>query len=80
MNCKPSTLCVFDDQDVQTDIISNVITDYHPTTSISSGGAIEFFIPGSVDEYIDFSDLNLQIQAKILKPDGKAIGSYGRRY
>jgi hypothetical protein len=73
MNCKPTSLCVFDEQDVQTDIISNSITDYHPITSITSGGPIEFFIPGSVDEYIDFSDLHIQIQCKILKADGKDL-------
>jgi len=72
-NCKPTSLCLFDEQDVQTDIISNVVTDYHPITTITSGGPIEFYIPGSVDEYIDLNDLNLLVHAQILKADGKAL-------
>ena len=67
MECKNSALCLFDEQDVQTDIIGNSCVDYHPTTSLTSGGPIEFFVPGSTDEYIDLSDINLEVIVKLTK-------------
>ena len=73
MECKSSALCIFDDHAVQTDIIGNVVTGYYPLTSLSAGGPIEFHIPGTVDEYIDLSDLNILLQLKITKKSVKPI-------
>ena len=73
MDCKSESLCLFDDKDVQLDIIGNVQTDYHPTTTLTSGGPIEFYVPGTVDEYIDLSDIQLLVHVKITKPDGTAL-------
>lgn len=73
MNCKNSALCLFDEQDIQTDIIGNTLVDYHPLTSLSTGGPIEFHVPGSVDEYIDLADTQLLVRVKIVKKDGSAI-------
>ena len=73
MECKNVSLCLFDEQDVQTDIISNSQIDYYPLTSLSSGGPIEFAIPGSSDEYIDLSDINILVHTKIVKKDGTVI-------
>ena len=73
MDCKSESLCLFDEKEVQVDITDNIQTDYHPLTSLSSGGPIEFHVPGTVDEYIDLNDIQLLLHAKILKPDGKDI-------
>lgn len=70
MECKTESLCLFDDKQVQVDITGNVITDYHPLTSLSAGGPIEFHIPGSVDEYIDLSDMQILLRVQILRSDG----------
>lgn len=75
MECKNASLCLFDELDVQSDIIGNNIVDYHPITSLSAGGPIEFYVPGTVDEYIDCSDINILLNVKILKADGTDIDS-----
>lgn len=73
MEVKNSSLCIFDKPAVQTDFITNTITDYYPLTNVSAGGPLEFVIPGSADEYIDVNDIQLYILAKVLKADGTAI-------
>ena len=73
MDCKTESLCLFDDKDVQLDIIGNVLTDYHPSSSLTSGGPIEFTVPGTIDEYVDLSDTQLLVRVKIVKPDGKPL-------
>lgn len=73
MDCKSESLCLFDDKDVQLDITGNVVTDYYPLTSLSAGGPIEFTVPGTVDEYIDLSDIKLHLRVKITKKDGSAL-------
>ena len=73
MDCKTESLCLFDEKDVQLDITGNVMTDYHPTSSLSSGGPIEFNVPGTIDEYVDLSDTQLLVRVKITKPDGKPL-------
>ena len=73
MEVKNSALCIFDQPAVQTDIVKNITSDYYPLTSVSSGGPIEFHIPGSSEEYIDVNDINIYILAKVTKADGSAI-------
>ena len=75
MKCANSSLCVFDKQAVQTDAVKSSIVDYFPITSLSSGGPIEFHIPGSADEYIDVNDINLHLKFTITKSDGTAINT-----
>lgn len=72
MECKNSSFCLFDQQAVQTDILSSHIVDYHPRTA-ENAGPIEFVIPGSSEEYIDLSYAMLDIKFKILQADGKDI-------
>ena len=72
MSCKSSALCLFDDQEVQMDIVSNKMTDYHPTHIISPNTPIEFLIRGTPDDYIDLADLRILLRLKIKKTDGKA--------
>ena len=73
MEVKNSALCIFDQPAVQTDIVKNIISDYYPLTSASSGGPIEFHVPGSSEEYIDVNDVNIYIHAKVTKADGSKI-------
>ena len=75
MECKSSALCIFDEQDVQTDIIGNIVTDYYPLTSLAAKGPIEFHVPGTVDEYIDLSDLTILLHLKITKKDGSNLAA-----
>jgi len=75
MEVKNSSLCLFDKPPVQTDIISNQTVDYYPLTDPSSGGPIEFIIPGSKTEYIDLNDIQLYITAKVMNADGTKIDS-----
>ena len=73
MEVKNSSLCIFDSPAVQTDFITNNVADYYPLTNVSTGGPIEFVIPGSTDEYIDVNDIQIYILAKVLKADGTNI-------
>jgi len=77
MDCKSSALCIFDEQDVQTDVLGSTIVDYYPLTSLSAGGPIEFHVPGSSDEYLDLNDTKLLLHVKLTKADGKPIGDSG---
>ena len=73
MECKNSSLCLFDTVPIQTDIIKTTVVDYFPVSSINSGGPIEFHIPGNSEEYIDCNDINLHIKFKVIKGDGNNI-------
>ena len=53
----------------------NCITDSHvvehqPMASLDSGGPIEFFIPGSGDDYLDLANTMLHVQAKVTRANG----------
>lgn len=75
MECKSSALCLFDEQDVQTDILGTTGVDYHPVSTLTSGAPIEFFIPGSSDEYIDMHKINMLCRVKITQNNGKDIAA-----
>ncbi|GFW01823.1 uncharacterized protein F54H12.2 [Trichonephila clavipes] len=42
---------------------------FHPITNVADGGPIEFLIPGSGDAYLDLSQTQLHVRAKIFKSD-----------
>ena len=65
MECKTSNFSLFDQQAMQTDILSSSIVDYHPRTA-ENAGPIEFVIPGGSDDYID-------LRFRIQQADGTAI-------
>ena len=75
MTCKNSALCLFDEQDVQMDIVGNTVTDFHPLNPLSQFAPIEFLIRGTPDDYIDLGDLKLLVQVQIKRKDGKAWDS-----
>ena len=75
MECRNSSLCVFDKQHTQTDVIKSYVSDYYPITSISSNGPIEFHVPGNTEDYTYVNDVYLHIKLKVTKANGKAIES-----
>ena len=49
--------------------------EYHPLTSVADGSPIEFEISGSGEDYIDFGNSMLYVQAKIVQPNGTDLGA-----
>jgi len=47
--------------------------EYHPISSIQNNAPIEFYVSGSGDQYIDPSNIQLYVRAKITKADGSAL-------
>ena len=68
-----SSLCILDEQTIQTDAIRCYIANYFSQTSLRSGGPLEFDIKGNSDEYIDVNDINLHLKFTITKSDGTDI-------
>jgi len=73
MECRSSSLCIFDKPPVQTDYQKSMTIEYYPISTLQSGGPIEFHIPGNTEDYIDVNDISLYVKFKVLKSDGKAI-------
>ena len=69
MSIKSTSLCLFDEADIQMDIVKNIRVPYIPVNAITDGSPIEFDIPGSPDEYVDISDVRILLHLKILKKD-----------
>ena len=46
------------------------VVEHQPTASLDSGGPIEFFIPGSGDDYLDLANTMLHVQAKVTRANG----------
>lgn len=63
--CAKSELLIFDETPVQTSLTSSSWVDFHSISNTASGGPIEFFIPGSQDEYLDLNDTKLYLQVRI---------------
>ena len=73
MDCKTSSLCIFDKPGILTDIQRTYTVDYYPVSSVSSNAPIEFFIPGNGEDYIDINETKLYVRLKVTKADGSAI-------
>ena len=73
MNCKTSSLCIFDQPGVLTDVHQNYTVDYYPVSSITSTAPIEFHIPGNAEDYIDVNDIKLYVKLKVTHADGSNI-------
>ena len=71
--CTKSELDLFTLPHTQTSIEKGQWVEYHPISNISDGGPIEFFVPGSGEEYIDPSGTQLYVKAKVLNADGTDI-------
>ncbi|GFT09034.1 uncharacterized protein F54H12.2 [Trichonephila clavipes] len=46
---------------------------FHPIANVTDGGPVEFLISGSGEDYLDLSQTQLYVKAKILKNDGKVL-------
>jgi len=60
---------------MQTSIESGNWIEYHPLTSVVDGSPIKFEIGGSGEDYIDFGNSMLYVQAKILQLNGTNLGA-----
>ena len=47
--------------------------DYHPITSLSDGGPIEFKVSGSGKEFLDLARSYLYLKVKVSKTDGSNL-------
>ena len=73
MDCKSSSLCIFDKPGALTDIQHRNEIEYYPQNAVPFTGPLEFIIPGSNDEYIDVSNFMLYLAFKIVHEDGTDI-------
>ena len=73
MDCKTSSLCIFDKPGILTDIQRTYPVNYYPVASLTNGAPIEFFVPGNAEDYIDLNDIKLYVKLKVTKSDGSAI-------
>ncbi|GIY75318.1 uncharacterized protein F54H12.2 [Caerostris darwini] len=47
--------------------------EFHPLSNVFDGGPVEFHISGSGEEYVDLSQTQLYVKAKIVKADGTPL-------
>ncbi|GFU59978.1 uncharacterized protein F54H12.2 [Trichonephila clavipes] len=71
--CTKSELNLLAVPPTQTVIERGHWVQFRPIANVSDGGPIEFVISGSGEEYLDLSQTQLYVTAKILKSDGKLI-------
>ncbi|GFT35664.1 uncharacterized protein F54H12.2 [Trichonephila clavipes] len=57
----------------QTAIERGQWVEFHPLSNVFDGGPVEFHISGSGEEYLDLSQTQLFLKAKIVKSDGSPI-------
>ena len=67
--CTKTELDLFSIPPTQTSIDNGYWVDVHPAVSMTEEGPIEFSIAGG-DHYMDLSNLQLYVKAKIKKNDG----------
>ena len=72
--CTKSELDLFSVPPTQTSMESGNWIEYHPLTSVTDGSPIEFEISGLGEDYIDFGNSMLYVQAKIVQPNGANLG------
>ncbi|KAI0209956.1 hypothetical protein LSAT2_005325 [Lamellibrachia satsuma] len=54
-------------------IADSHVVEHQPMASLDSGGPIEFFIPGSGDDYMDLANTMLHLQVKVTRANGNPI-------
>ena len=72
--CVKSELDLFTVPPTQTSVEHGCSMDYHPVSTLTDNGPIEFKIPGSDEDYIDLTNTFLHLGVKITAADGAAIG------
>ena len=73
METRNSALMIFDHKPIQDDLRGYSEVIYYPKTHPSSGGPIEFEIPGNAEHYVDVNNTLMYIRLKVTKGDGKPI-------
>lgn len=73
--CAKTGLNLFTLPPTQTVIEKGHWVQFHPIANVSDGSPIEFLISGSGEDYLDLSETQLHVKAKILKSDGKVLTS-----
>ncbi|GBO00874.1 hypothetical protein AVEN_226934-1 [Araneus ventricosus] len=71
--CAKSELELFQLPPTQTAVKNGQWIEFHPLSNVFDAGPVEFHISGSGAEYLDLSQTQLYVQAKILKVDGSPI-------
>ena len=71
--CVKSELDLFTVPPTQTSVEHGCTMDYHPVSTLTDNGPIEFNIPGSGEDYIDLTNTFLHLGVKITAADGAKI-------
>ena len=71
--CVKSELDLFDVPPTQTSIEQGCMVDYHPIAATLDVDPIEFYIPGSGDDYLDPANMYLHLSVKIKAGDGGVL-------
>ena len=72
-DCSSSSLDLFLLPPTQSSFQKGKSIDYHPITSLSDGGPIEFNVSGSGKEFLDLARSYLYLKVKISKADGSNL-------
>ena len=72
-DCSSSNLDLFLLPPTQTSFQKGKSIDYHPITSLSDGGPIEFKVSGSGKEFLDLARSYLYLKVKVSKTDGSNL-------
>ncbi|GBN85811.1 hypothetical protein AVEN_232635-1 [Araneus ventricosus] len=68
--CLKSEFELFHPSPTQRAVENGQWVEFHPLSNVFDGGPVEFHISGSGEEYLDLSQTQLYVKAKILKVDG----------
>ena len=71
--CTKTELDLFSVPPTQTSIESGSWVEYHPVSTLTDRGPVEFEIIGNGECYVDFANTFLHVTAKITKGDGGAL-------
>ena len=72
-DCSSSSLDVFLLPPTQSSFKKFKSIDYHPITSLSDGGPIEFKVFGGGKEFLDLARSYLYLKVKVSKPDSSNL-------
>ena len=68
--CAKTELDVFSVPPTQTSIEYGNYVEYHPLSSITDSGPIEFDVSSSAKNYLDFANTQLLVKTKITRDNG----------
>ena len=71
--CSKAELDLFTTPPINISMDRGAYTSHHPIATLTDSAPIEFYVPGSPEEYIDLGRTRLLIRAKITKDDGSNI-------